>query len=561
MRIFIHLILLVSVVTAQAQPNPLDWTKQQYGYYAKDKPLQEVIADFAANLELAVIISPHIEGMVSGDFPIMKAVDFLSMLAQVHHLMWFYDGAVLHVYSTKEIKEELIPLSGKRIANLENAFKQLDILGTHYQWRAIPNQARIEISGPPRFVSLTKEVIGLSSGALREEDLTLPVVDDYVVKIFKLKYLYASGDNENQTINMAKLLGQIMNVGYFVTTGEKGKAPKPASEKLRGTGLSPSYGAAAAKPEPKQDVESPSALRADQAYIIVDPRLNMVLVRDTASRIPLYEGLIEKLDRPLDQIEIEVLILDINEDATTALGIDWGDFTYENNFGNVQVIGNPDQFRIRIQALETDGRARVEARPSVLTLDNHEAVFSSQETFYVQLGSGQDGDAVDLVPVTYGASLKVKPHIIYKEHGRNEILLSFDIQDGSRSETSEQEVDGLPTVSNSSIKTQAVVSDGTSLLVGGYRIKQETVAIRRVPVLGYIPILGLFFTSKSNVDVNSRRYFLISPRLVSSEVIFQAENAAEVLQIRGDTRKTERTLLIKNKPAPVHLTRDHSGPP
>ena len=560
MRIFVHLILLVSSVTAQAQSNPLDWTEHQYGYYAQNKPLQEVIADFAANLELAVIISPQIEGMVSGDFPIMKAVDFLSMLAQVHHLMWFYDGAVLYVYSTKEIKEEIIPLPRKRVASLENAFKQLDILGTHYQWRAIPNQARIEISGPPRFVALTKEVIGMSSGALPQEDLTLPVVDDYVVKIFKLKYLYASGDTKNQTINMAKLLGQIMNVGYYITTGESGGS-QPATQKLRGTGLSPSYGAAAAKPEAKQNGKTPSGLRADQAYIIVDPRLNMVLVRDTASRIPIYEGLIEKLDKPLDQIEIEVLILDINEDATTALGIDWGDFTYENNFGNVQVIGNPDQFRIRIQALETDGRARVEARPSVLTLDNHEAVFSSKETFYVQLGSGQDGDAVDLVPVTYGASLKVKPHIIYKEHGPNEILLSFDIQDGSRSETSEKEVDGLPTVSNSAIKTQAVVSDGKSLLVGGYRIKQEAVSDRRVPVLGYLPVIGLFFTAKSTINVHSRRYFLISPKLVSSEVIFQSENADEALQKRDDERETKVILPIKNKPTPGYFERGHSGPP
>lgn len=554
MRVFIYLILLVSFVVL-AQPNQLNWTERQYGYYAQNKPLQEVIADFAANLELAVTISHQVEGTVSGDFPIMKAVDFLSMLAQVHNLMWFYDGAVLHVYSTKEIKEEVISLAGRRVDSLENAFKQLDILGTHYHWRAIPNRNRIEISGPPRFVTLTKEVIGMSGDRLQQTDVSLPVVDDYIVKIFRLKYIYASGDAKSKTINIAKLLGQVMNVDYFVAAEDS--TAQSTTQKLRGTGLSPSYGAGASTPATQKAV-APSGLRANAPYIIVDTRLNMVIVRDTVERIPLYEGLIEKLDRPLDQIEIEVLILDINEDAATASGIDWGDFIYEH----VQVINDPQQFRVRLQALETEGRASVSARPSVLTLDNHEAVFSSQETFYVQLGSGQQGDAVDLVPVTYGASLTVKPHVIYNDHGdTNDILLSFNIQDGSRSATAEREVDGLPTVTNSTIKTQAIVSDGKSLLVGGYKIRQESVSDRRVPILGYIPVIGLFFTARGTIDINSRRYFLISPRVVSSEVVFQPDEVGtELMKYDEEDNKKQIYIPIK-KPGHRVISRRHSGPP
>ena len=148
MRIIIFALLLINIGTAQSQPAQPAWVDYQYGYYSQDKALAEVISDFAAELKLPVMISPSVVGVVNGDFPTMKAIDFLSMLARVYRLMWFYDGAVLHVYGTKEIREESIALTDTRIADLENAFTELKVIGTHYYWKMIPNRSRVELSGP-----------------------------------------------------------------------------------------------------------------------------------------------------------------------------------------------------------------------------------------------------------------------------------------------------------------------------------------------------------------------------------------------------------------------------
>ena len=582
MKIFIFALLLIVISSVQSRSPQSAWVDYQYGYYSQNKALPEVLSDFAAELKLPVMISPAVSGLVNGDFPTMKAIDFLSMLARVYRLMWFYDGVVLHVYSTGEIREEIIPLSAERAADLESAFKELNVIGTHYYWKIIPNRNRVELSGAPRFIELVQEIIG-SDEATSQISSVLPPLEDHIVKIFRLKYIYASADNKQKTVDIAQLLGRIMNVGYFVTESDSNAIKKPHDvQKLLGSGLSSSYGAQADTKADKSPATSEKsaaqAMQSNAAYIIVDTRLNMVIVRDKAERIPLYEALIDQLDKPLDQIEIEVLILDISDDATKNLGIEWnyesGDFSYAQGAFSVTEMSAAQslQFRIKLEALETQGRASVSSRPSVLTLDNHEAEFSNQETFYVKLGAqNAESEAVDLVPITYGATLKVKPHVIYQSDKAHEILLTLDLQDGRRS-VDAQAIDGIPSITNSTIKTQAVVSNGKSLLIGGYKVDHESVGRRIVPLLGYLPVVGLLFRIQNTVDLDTRRYFLISPKLVKSEVAFKSDGDAEEI-LRRDNESYEDRYHSRPKkqetPRPNNqlpqnpntFKRTHSGPP
>ena len=590
MRLFVFILLLVGISYAQSQSSSPAWVEHQYGYYAQDQALQEVISDFAAELKLPVIISSDVGGVVNGNFPTMKAIDFLSMLARIYRLMWFYDGVALYVYSTREIREETIPLSSEGRANLESTFKTLNVIGTHYHWQLIPNRNRMELSGPPRFIELAQEIVGIAKETPSDIiTTTLPPVDDHVVKIFRLKYIATAGDSEQRTTDIAQLLGRIMNTGYYVTKGDADTTKKPhVLDKLLGSGLSPSFGAEAkAKDDDDDDnAQTSSASKhsrhqssADGSYIIVDTRLNMVIVRDKPKRIPLYEALIKQLDKPLDQIEVEVLILDINADATEKLGIEWnyesGDFSYAQGEVSISEMSAAQsrQFRIKLEALETQGRANISARPSVLTLDNHEAEFSNQQTFYVKLGAqSAESQAVDLVPITYGATLKVKPHVIYKDEGADEILLTLDIQDGRRSANDER-IDGVPSITNSTIKTQAVVSNGKSLLIGGYKIEHESAGYRGMPLLGYLPVVGLLFRVQNTINIDARRYFLISPRVVKSEVVFKSDvDGEEVLKRDNqshedrypnlqDDRETSRPHTQLSQNPNNTFIRTHSGPP
>ena len=224
---------------------------------------------------------------------------------------------------------------------------------------------------------------------------------------------------------------------------------------------------------------------------------------------------------------IPYAIIDINTDSLDRLGVNWkldlnssgSDFIEFNPFSSdtstsdtfSTIIQNTSgRLFTQVNLLSSEGKAKVLARPSVLTLDNMEAVLDNSQTFYVEVASTEDAQ---LFPVTYGSVLKVTPRIVEEVTGRK-IHLSVNIQDGARGDTREN-VKELPTIKNSTISTQAVIDENESLLIGGYYYESNNQSVSKVPVLGDIPLVGAMFRSKSDTYVKTVRLFLITPRIVN----------------------------------------------
>ena len=128
-----------------------------------------------------------------------------------------------------------------------------------------------------------------------------------------------------------------------------------------------------------------------------------------------------------------------------------------------------------------------------------------------------------VTPITAGTTLRVTPHFVQRAEGPV-IQLDVDIEDGQIQET---RVDAIPTVRRSVVSTQAIVGEGDTLLIGGYRSTQQTNDNNRVPVLGQVPLLGLLFSHKTNNYQTRERLFMIKPRLVSLPA---AASAVEALR-------------------------------
>jgi len=274
-----------------------------------------------------------------------------------------------------------------------------------------------------------------------------------------------------------------------------------------------------------------------QAFIQADARLNAVIIRDIDEKMPYYEEIISILDVPVGLVQIQATIIDVDTDYLHELGVNWrfragdrGDVKTRGGFGADEdlspistalalgqglnlatIIGDSaEYFLARIHALETDGKAWILSRPSVLTLDNMEAVLERAETVYVRVpGTYQ----VDLFDVSVGIVLKVTPHVIEEEEGPK-IKLAVKIEDGSFTDVS---VDQIPTTKKTAINTQAMVREKESLLIGGYYQERETEAVSRVPCLGTIPGLGLLFREKKASKVKTERMFLITPTIVTDK--------------------------------------------
>jgi type III secretion protein C len=236
------------------------------------------------------------------------------------------------------------------------------------------------------------------------------------------------------------------------------------------------------------------------------------------------------IDVPVAMIEIEARIIDIEKTKLTELGFDWavaaknasfvfgdpgraasaGDFALGINArvsSNTVILSGSSYLLSRIQALESAGDAQVIARPSILTTDNLGALIDLSQTFYASV-SGER--VANLVPVTVGTMLKVTPHLIERE-GQRQIQMVVDIEDGT---LVSREGLSLPVVKKSTLATQAVILENQSLLIGGYNMENAENALKKIPLLSDLPVVGQLFTTSYANREKYERLFLITPRIV-----------------------------------------------
>lgn len=358
------------------------------------------------------------------------------------------------------------------------------------------------------------------------------------VMIFRLRHAWAEdktlllGEESTTLTGIASLLASVS--GNPNTNQEQGKENEERSLSGGSSGAS-RQGNAGSAVERASSRASSSAPSAPSVEIIIraEPRLNAILVRDRLSRRPYYEALIRELDQPIRMVQLEAFIFDISRSRLDELGVRWQvsgndgavGFAPDANSGTRVLSLARDGLRanvsdregvlVRLQAIEEEGDGEVLSRPSVLTLNNHEAVFSTNQRFYVRVAANQDAQ---LFPVTAKTELRVTPRIVAGENntgGNSELRvhLLISITDGNIDNTSASQVDSLPQVSESFISTQGLVRDGESLLIGGQITTRTRSVEGGVPILRSIPLFGLPFSYASDTSEELVRIFMLTPRI------------------------------------------------
>ena len=503
-----------SAVTKLESKSGQNFNDRPYAYFGNSEPAVDVLKNFASNYNIPVVLSEQINSVVNGRIGPLPAVDFLDKMAQLHALIWYFDGNTLYIYNSDEIQKQIINLQFLDTEQFRKTLMEIGIWDSRFSWRARPEEGIIYISGPPRYMELVTEtalLLDQKSGERQKSQLT--------VKIFPLRYAWADDRtfnyrNQDVTIpGVASTLRQIVQGG-----GIQAHSTATPNNSRSMPGLEPSTPAGQTQSLPAQ-----VNVNAERVFINADRRLNAVIIHDLESKMSMYESLINTLDKPLAQVEINVSIIDIDTDSLEQLGVNWqlgrddGDYIRFNPFqtdgdsaNNFSTIINITSGKLlaRVNMLSESNNAKILARPSVLTLDNMEAVLDNSQTFYVKVAGTE---SAELFPVTYGSVLKVTPRIVNEDSGRK-LHMSVNIQDGGQAAV--DNVDNIPVVKNSSISTQAVIDENESLLVGGYYYEENRQGQSKVPLLGDIPIVGTAFKSKSTDNKKTVRLFLITPRIV-----------------------------------------------
>ncbi|MDC5840588.1 type III secretion system outer membrane ring subunit SctC [Vibrio europaeus] len=511
----VFFVLCVSSTSLLAAP--LDWPQRPFRYFADNDSLKELLNNFGANYGVSVAVSEKVSEKISGRFTPEKPAEFLDYLAQIYNLMWYFDGAVLHVYKATETRSRLLQLELLTARDLRSTLISTGVWDSRYRWRAVENKGLIYLAGPPRYVDLIVQTAeALESRLLQKANST----DELYVELIPLKYASAT-DREISYRDQKVIVPGIAAVLRRLVSGVQTQVVDSREHNLGEDSEGPEV------------IAKPASVHGG-ATVEAEPGLNAIIVRDTQSRLPLYRKLIAQLDQPQSRIEVAVSIVDISANDISQLGVDWragvsignnsiidikttgdvagGDVTLGSGatFKSLLDASNLNYLLAQIRLLESQGSAQVVSRPTLLTQENVEAVLNNSNTFYVKL-LGKETTALE--EVTYGTLLRIVPRIVGDRFAeRPEINLSLHLEDGS--EIPDGSVDDLPSVRKTEISTLATVKQGQSLLIGGVYRDEVSHQLRKVPLLGDIPFLGALFRSNTNTKRRTVRMFIIEPRIV-----------------------------------------------
>ena len=538
--------LLALLVTLQSHAADVRWRGQPFQIVASDKPLPDLLRELLASQGLTAVVDPKVSGVISGKFS-GQAQTILDSLCSSHGLTWYYDGAFVYIDLAADARSEVLPITAGNGTRIAETVARLKISDSRFPLVINEREGSVFVSGPKRYVELARQAVKLA-------DQRAAQVDHAEVRIFPLKYAWAAdvrvnrSGKETSVAGVTNVLRSLYGKKSRGANSSGGAAPSapfrigPSRQIKLSSGETlnaPRVELAGVGTADDNDAGPSFTGSADLPQFHTDSRMNAVLIRDLPERMGQYARLIESMDTRPQLVEIEVTIMDISTDTLDSLGIDWrlhgrrGDVQIGNGgappltwnsasteagqTGTAMPIGAVFTAAIghelrnyllaRVHALAKKGTANFVARPKVLTLNNTEAVLENLSELHVRVDGFQDAG---LFNITAGTALRVTPLIVDENTGRR-VMMSINIDDGDLSSAS---VDRIPIVRRRTVNTQALVDEGTSLLIAGFSSEEKSEAVSGVPGLSALPLVGGLFRFNEKTRVNMERFYLLTPRLV-----------------------------------------------
>ncbi len=304
---------------------------------------------------------------------------------------------------------------------------------------------------------------------------------------------------------------------------------------------------------------------SNRGSVIAEVRTNQLFVTDIGSKLEAVQQLIAKLDVPVRQVLIEARIVEASDTFGKSLGVRLGgndlraqrggDGGYQfigdnrvafgtnygnavatsgaggavdltSNFVNLPAVGQggaaaatfaislfssaANRFlNLELSALEADGKGKIVSSPRVVTADQKEASIEQGVEIPFQRATSSGATAIEFVKANL--SLRVTPQIT-PEGG---IIMDVEVTKNSIGQTTAA---GLA-INTKRVKTQVLVDNGGTVVIGGIFELNETENETKVPFLGDLPGVGMLFKSRSRVANKQEMLVFITPKVVTDRAL------------------------------------------
>jgi type IV pilus assembly protein PilQ len=301
---------------------------------------------------------------------------------------------------------------------------------------------------------------------------------------------------------------------------------------------------------------------SERGSAISEPRTNQLFVTDTPSKLEEMKALLLTLDVPVRQVLIEARIVEARDTFGRALGVRLGGgdlraqrggdggYTlggnnrmvfgtgYDNavaSSGSGGTVNTADNFvnlpapkltgvsgtgtfalsifnsaanrflALELSAMEADGQGKIISSPRLVTADQTKALIE-QGTEYPYSVTAPNG-ATTIAFKKAVLKLEVTPQITPE----GDIILDLDVNKDSRGETTTQGV----AIDTKHIKTQVLVQNGGTVVIGGIFEMEETNQENKIPFLGDVPVLGNLFKNRVKESQKREMLVFITPKMIA----------------------------------------------
>jgi len=331
--------------------------------------------------------------------------------------------------------------------------------------------------------------------------------------------------------------------------------------------------------------------------IWADVATNALIITAPPKIMKSLMAVIDKLDIRRAQVQVEALIVEVDVNKSSNLGVQWilygqggntvpaavtnfpgsgtgivnlaaaalGGTTTSRTTGTTGVGGvagavsalttgatlaigryNPTSgtnFAAIVQALRSDGSSNIISTPSLITMNNEEAEVKVTQEIPLITGSfsntqasisGTTSPFTTIQREEVGTILKVTPHI----NEGNSVQLKIEQEDSSPGAKLTDSAD--ISTNKRSIKTTVLIEDGGIIVLGGLMSDTVTQSEDRVPVLGAIPLLGNLFKSRSGSRQKKNLLVFIRPKILRDADATETTSEGKYEEVREEEKKLGR---------------------
>jgi type IV pilus assembly protein PilQ len=330
-----------------------------------------------------------------------------------------------------------------------------------------------------------------------------------------------------------------------------------------------------------EDLENSAIYKAiekilsERGKVSVDDRSNSLIVTDSEDRLKMIESAIAQLDRAVDQVLINVLLIETYENLDRNLGIEWGNAT-TGSFGTVSggqqatnfpftkstdgnflesaynvfkdsaqqfdptrttgavTAGNRNftDFRIQVKALENASKLKILAKPKILALDNQPALIKISTQTAIGTTQAVTGGTSGTTTTTEqaeraetGTILRVTPLI--NTGGKITLTVEPTFATADASAISVGGNSSLDPTSRTA-RTTLMVHDGQTIALGGLLFSTQSNGDRKVPFFGNIPVIGkALFTSNDKSVLDRELILFVTPYIITDPSMLESEAPPE----------------------------------